>query len=112
MRWPRASAILDLRLRFAQARRRAESAETAMIQLARLRLAGARGRLEQALAHLTQLSPLKILQRGYAIVTNGAGSVVKEPAQAPAGSRIRVLLANGALAAEVVEPESPAGGSS
>ncbi len=103
---------LDLRLRFAQARRRAESAETAMIQLARLRLAGARGRLEQALAHLTQLSPLKILQRGYAIVTNGAGSVVKEPAQAPAGSRIRVLLANGALAAEVVEPESPAGGSS
>jgi exodeoxyribonuclease VII large subunit len=98
---------LDLRLRFAAARRRMEAAETAIAQLIRLRLARARGLLQPAVAHLTQLSPLKILERGYAIVTNREGGIVKEPAQAPVGSTIRVLLAKGRIAAQVVEPESP-----
>jgi exodeoxyribonuclease VII large subunit len=98
---------LDLRLRVARARRRADAAETAITQLIRLRLANARGRLQPAVAHLTQLSPLKILERGYAIVTNREGRVVTEPAQAPVGSPIRVMLAKGGIAAEVVEHESP-----
>ena len=41
------------------------------------------GPLNPLLAHLTQLSPLKILDRGYAIVTNEAGGIVKQPADAP-----------------------------
>ena len=93
---------LDLRLRFAAARRRLEAAETALAQLARLRLTRAKGSLEPLLAHLTQLSPLKILERGYAIVSNQAGQIVKEPAEAPAGSEINIRLAKGAIAAKVI----------
>ncbi len=92
---------LDLRLRFASARRRVETAETSIGQRIRLRLAGAHGRLNPVVAHLTQLSPLKILDRGYSIVTNAASEIVKEPEQAPVGSALRIRLAKGAIAAQV-----------
>jgi len=94
---------LDLRLRFAAARRRLEAAEAAMIQLAHLRLTRAHSRLDPLIAHLTQLSPLKILERGYALVTNEAGDIVKEPADAPLGSEIDVRLARGRIAARVTK---------
>lgn len=94
---------LDLRLRFAAARRRLEAAEAALAQLARLRITRARGRLDPLLAHLTQLSPLKILDRGYAIVTNQTGHIVKQPDDAPSGSAINVKLANGEIAAQVIK---------
>jgi exodeoxyribonuclease VII large subunit len=96
---------LDLRLRIAAARRRAEAAETAVTQLVRLRVAQARGRLDRGAAHLTQLSPLKILDRGYAIVTGESGGVIKEAGQAPEGSAIGVRLARGRIAARVFESE-------
>jgi len=92
---------LDLRLRFAAARRRLETAEMAALQRMRLSVTRGHGRLEPLIAHLTQLSPLKILERGYAIVTNDAGRIVKEPAEAPAGSEIKVRLAKGEIAAQV-----------
>jgi exodeoxyribonuclease VII large subunit len=93
---------LDLRLRFAAARRRLENAETVSLQLMRLRLTRGRGRLDPLIAHLTQLSPLKILERGYAIVTNERGRIVKQPDEAPGGSGIDVRLARGRIAARVV----------
>jgi len=95
---------LDLRLRIAAARRRLDTADAAMMQLARLRLTRAYGRLDPLMAHLTQLSPLKILERGYALVTNEAGQIVKEPSNAPAGSEIGVRLARGEIAARVIKP--------
>jgi exodeoxyribonuclease VII large subunit len=92
---------LDLRLRIAAARRRLETADVAALQLVRLRVTRAHASLSPLLAHLTQLSPLKILDRGYAIVTNAAGRIVKQPDQAPVGSEIQVRLAKGSIAAEV-----------
>jgi len=53
------------------------------------------------------LSPLKILDRGYAIVERagpGERKIVKSPADAPVGSDLRVRLAAGELAARVVPP--------
>ena len=94
---------LDLRLRFAAARRRLENAETVSMQLMRLRLTRGHGRLDPLVAHLTQLSPLKILERGYAIVTNEAGRIVKQPDEAPEGSGIEVRLARGQITARVVK---------
>lgn len=96
---------LDLRLRFAAAHRRIEIAERALTQSVRLRLTRARGRLDSLDAHLTQLSPLKILDRGYAIVINEQGRVAKQSADAPEGSDIHVRLARGRLAARVVKAE-------
>ena len=92
---------LDLRLRIAAARRRLEVAGTAAEHVVRRRLTRAQGRLEPLIAHLSQLSPLKILERGYAIVTSEAGQIVKDPADAPVGSAISVRIAKGELAAEV-----------
>jgi len=93
----------DLRLRIAAARRRLEAADTAILQLVRLRITRAHGRLHPLIAHLTQLSPLKILERGYALVTDAAGRIVKEPADALVGSEIDVRLARGQIAAQVIK---------
>jgi exodeoxyribonuclease VII large subunit len=93
---------LDLRLRMASARRRLESADTAIAQLVHLRLTRAHGRLNPLIAHLTQLSPLKILERGYAIVTSQDGAIVKGPSDAPAESKIDIRLAQGRIAARVL----------
>jgi len=93
---------LDLRLRIARARRRLEAADTSAVQLIRLRLTRAYGSLNPLSAHLTQLSPLKILERGYAIVTNETGGIVKRPADARAESIVGIRLAQGKVAARVL----------
>ena len=93
---------LDLRLRFAAARRRLENADGAALRIMRLRLTRAQNRLVPLQAHLTQLSPLKILDRGYAIVTNAEGRIVKEPDEVPVGSEVQVRLAKGNIAAQVI----------
>jgi exodeoxyribonuclease VII large subunit len=91
----------DVRLRFSEARRRLERASTSLADCMRSRIVAAHRRFEPLFAHLTQLSPLRILERGYAIVQNEAGAVVKDPAEAPAGTQIRVRIAKGQLTAEV-----------
>jgi exodeoxyribonuclease VII large subunit len=95
----------DVRLQFAEARRRLESHEAQVNQAARLKLSRARESLMPLTAHLTQLSPLKILDRGYAIVERegqGEGKIVKSSADAPVGSDVRVRLAAGELTARVI----------
>jgi exodeoxyribonuclease VII large subunit len=95
-------AQLDLRLKFAAARRRLEGCDAAVMQSIRLRLSRSRGALAPLDAHLVQLSPLKILDRGYAIVERD-GKIVKSPADAPVGADIHVRLAEGRLRANVRE---------
>jgi exodeoxyribonuclease VII large subunit len=91
---------LDLRLRMAEARRRLDGCGTRVQQRIRLVLSHARMRVSPLEAHLAQLSPLKILQRGYAIVERD-GKLVKAPDDAPVGSGLRVRLAHGELGAKV-----------
>jgi len=90
----------DVRPRLAADRRRLEAAHGLAVEGVRRRIEPLRGRYEQLAAKLSQLSPLKILERGYAIVTNEAG-IVKDAAVAPAESRIHVRLAKGELDATV-----------
>jgi len=95
----------DMRPRIAADRRRLETAERAAVDTLRARLARRRANLDQASAKLEQLSPLKILARGYAIVSNEHG-IVKASSDAPVGSPIRVRLGKGALAARVEDRDS------
>jgi exodeoxyribonuclease VII large subunit len=90
----------DVRPRLAADRRRMDSAHTAMLETVRRRLALRRSDWEQARAKIEQLSPLKILERGYAIVSNDGG-ILKDAKSAPVGSSIHVRVAKGELDARV-----------
>jgi exodeoxyribonuclease VII large subunit len=94
-------AQLDVRLQFAAARRRAESSEARLRQSMQLRLNRAQGKLSPLNAHLAQLSPLKILDRGYAIVEND-GKIVKAPADAPVDSEVTIRIAEGRLRGRIL----------
>lgn len=93
----------DLRLRLADARRRlgaaAQRAEHVMTQ----RLQAEHRRLGPLASAVIQLSPLRVLERGYAIVENAAGHVVTDCAGVVPGESIGVRLAKGGLRATVDE---------
>jgi exodeoxyribonuclease VII large subunit len=91
----------DPRLRLAAAHRRLDAAGAGAGRLIALRLARAGARLDEFDAHLRQLSPLAVLERGYALVEDAQGKLVRAAAEAPAGSDIGVRLARGRLAARV-----------
>jgi exodeoxyribonuclease VII large subunit len=65
-----------------------------------LRLSKARRRFDLLAGELTQLSPLRILERGYAIVHDHAGSVIKDAAEVSPGEELTIRLAKGILNAE------------
>lgn len=71
------------------------------------RLGDAALRLQHAEARLTALDPHAILARGYAIVMNGDGVVLRDPHAAGSGERISIRLAGGAMTARVEGAESP-----
>ncbi|HXA04861.1 MAG TPA: exodeoxyribonuclease VII large subunit, partial [Bryobacteraceae bacterium] len=91
----------DPRPRFARDRRRLERAQASIAQALQLDLARRSNRAQALAAKLSQLSPLRILDRGYAIVTNDFGEIVKASQQAPVDSAINVRLAKGSLGAKV-----------
>ena len=69
------------------------------------RLARPRRCLASLAASLDAMSPLKVLGRGFALVTDGDGRLVRRPADAPAGSRVAVTLAEGELTCLVEQAE-------
>jgi exodeoxyribonuclease VII large subunit len=66
-----------------------------------------RQRLTLASRTLSSLSPLATLERGYAIVTDGAGKVLTDSSAVARGASIDVRLARGGLAATVDEIKPP-----
>lgn len=95
--------VQDLRLRFSEFRRRLGTASQALERRMEEHLARRRARLGPLAAQLAQLSPLRVLERGYAIVQDEAGRVVKEALEAQPGARLRVRLARGRLHVSVIE---------
>ena len=101
---------LDPRLRLAAIRRRQELAEAALWDCIRLRMIRARATLDSLAAQLTHLSPLGILERGYAIVQDQQGRIVRDAEAAPVKALLDVRLAKGRLRAKVTQ-SIPAGSS-
>jgi exodeoxyribonuclease VII large subunit len=93
----------DPRPRFARDRRRLEVARASLSETIRLDLVRRAGRVQALAAKLSQLSPLRILERGYAIVTNQSGNIVKTSRAAPAGSEVNIRLGEGRLEASVTK---------
>jgi len=95
----RATRLLDVRLE----RRRtdlARTAERAPSAIAR-RIGQARAEVERAGAGLAALSPFATLERGYAIVRDERGAVVRSADQVDVGDRLAVRLHRGRLDARV-----------
>jgi exodeoxyribonuclease VII large subunit len=67
----------------------------------RLQLNHRRQRFETLSTKLTQLDPRLVLSRGYAIVLNQRDAIVREAADAPAGTDVKILLEKDALEARV-----------
>ena len=65
-------------------------------------------RLAGLLHRLGDLGPDQVLQRGYAVVRDEAGAVVRDPAVLRSGQRLAVQVAGGAFSA-VVEEAGPDG---
>lgn len=88
---------MNLQLRLAEAKRRMEAATQRMEDRMHRLVLSSRRRFEPLDAHLVQLSPLKILDRGYAIVLDKQDMVIKDAAQVDPGATLQLRLARGRL---------------
>jgi exodeoxyribonuclease VII large subunit len=91
----------DLRRVLAGFRRQVESTSGRLTNLAHQHIAQQRARADQATARLTALSPLNILERGYALVFDAAGNVIRDAASMKVGDEISARLAHGVIVANV-----------
>jgi exodeoxyribonuclease VII large subunit len=99
----RATRAVETRL--AQERLRLAAASADLPRLAGARLGAARSALDASGAALSVLGPNATLERGYAIVRRTAdGVIVRDPGDAPGGSRLAIRVARGDIAATVDEP--------
>jgi exodeoxyribonuclease VII large subunit len=99
--------FFDLRPRFRRDRERMNVASGRVEALIRAALNRRRQRYAMLDAKLTQLNPRLVLSRGYAIVIARDGAIVREAADAPEGSDVKLMFARDAVRATVtVSPDS------
>jgi exodeoxyribonuclease VII large subunit len=91
----------DLRLVLAGVGRELNAKIAAMAAASRNLLLQRRARLERLTSQMEALSPVAILDRGYALVFDSSGKLVKDAAQVTVGEDIRARVARGELDATV-----------
>ena len=91
----------DLRLVLGGIGRELNAKLAAMSAAARNLLLQRRARLERLASQIGALSPVAILDRGYALVFDSSGRLVKDAAQVKVGEEIRARLARGEIEAAV-----------
>jgi len=91
----------DVRRVLASMRKDLEAQITALISAFRNLLLERKVRLERMDTALQALSPLAILERGYALVFDASGKLLKDAAKVKAGDEISARLAKGTLIAKV-----------
>lgn len=103
-RWETASAAVrhyDVRQRLAAMREQLDSRTAALASAFRALLLQRRSRLERLAGSLDALSPIAILERGYALVFDASGKLLKDSASVQPGDEISARLANGEIRATV-----------
>jgi exodeoxyribonuclease VII large subunit len=107
-RWERASAAVrhyDARRVLAGMERDLTSHTTALAGAMKAALLRHRSRLQTLEYQIKALSPLAILERGYALVFDVSGKLVKSSVQVDVGDEISATLAQGSIAARVEKKE-------
>jgi exodeoxyribonuclease VII large subunit len=103
-RWEMAAAAVrhyDVHRRLAGIRQELEARMAALTAAIKTRLLEGKSRLDQLAGQIEALSPLAILERGYALVFDSSGKLLKDAARVEAGDEISARLARGGLTATV-----------
>ena len=99
-------AAFDLRVRLEAMRLRTEHRAGEMrLRIERL-LTQKRQRFERLMLQLDERSPLRVLERGYSIVYDAAGNVVRAARDVTVGDEVSVRLSRGRLFAEIKRRET------
>lgn len=96
---------LDLRLRLDHMHKRLGAVSSTINVSMRNGLARRRARFEHLTAQLQALSPTNILERGYALVFDGNGKLIKDAAHVRAGDEITAQVSKGRIRAKVDRTE-------
>lgn len=91
----------DFRQSLAVVRSQLDAGTEAVVYAFQSHLAARRSRAERLGAQLEALSPVRILERGYALVFDANGVLVKDVSQLAAGAEISAQVARGRFTAEV-----------
>jgi exodeoxyribonuclease VII large subunit len=105
-RWETISAAIrhyDLRLVLSGMRKELDSKTTALAAVTRNVLLQHRVRTERLDTALQSLSPLAILDRGYALVFDSEGKLLKDSGRIKVGDEISARLAKGEIQAQVTK---------
>jgi len=108
-RWESAAAAVrhyDVRRVLAGIRKELDSHVAAMIAATRNQLLQQRAHLDRVTRQIEALSPLAILDRGYALVFDSAGKLLKDSTAVAAGNEISARLSRGTLTA-IVKTTNP-----
>src|SRR6267143_5443646 len=95
----------DARRRLAAIRQQLQAQVANLVAITHTRLLESRGALDRRTASLEALSPLAILNRGYALVFDAKGRLVKDAARFKAGDELSASLARGRVRARVTATE-------
>jgi exodeoxyribonuclease VII large subunit len=93
----------DPAVRVREDRRRLENLRMRLFGQAKTIVARREVGVERARSRLQALSPVRVLERGYALVYGPDGRLLRASADVQRGERITARLANGSLQADVVE---------
>lgn len=95
-----------LQARLARERAGLETLSRSLQQAAPQQITGRAQRLARAGLRLNDLDPRRVLERGYALLTQSDGSVLAHAAQASPGQRVQARLADGRVDLTVVGSSS------
>jgi exodeoxyribonuclease VII large subunit len=93
----------DFRRSLALTRTQLHAGADSLMHAMQARLAQHRARLDQLSGKLDALSPVKILDRGYALIFDSEGKLVKNAGLLHAGEEISAHVSHGSFTAEVKE---------
>jgi exodeoxyribonuclease VII large subunit len=107
-RWEMASATVrhyDARRRLAALRQQLDAHTDTLASVARACLLASRALLDRRTASLEALSPVSILNRGYALVFDSDGGLLKDAGRVKPGDEVSARLASGRIRARVSATE-------
>jgi exodeoxyribonuclease VII large subunit len=96
----------DARRRLASVRQQLDAQVANLSGAIHTRLLQTRGALDRQTASLEALSPVAILNRGYALVFDAQGQLLKDASRLKAGEEVSARLARGRVRARVTATES------